>query len=387
MGRQRRPRTGVLALACVGVLTLVTACGQGAALRADPAGGTGGNGQLSPEVSKLLPPSDAPGFGPKYAAAVRGPITGVDVSLPYTNVLPLPDGPIGDPNKTYTFCFSQALTGSTWAVGQQESVMIEAARHPNVKLLTYNTNNDPLKQVADLESCATQGANAYLVWPHSVAPLTPQIEKLTNSGAVVVGMERLVATDKYSTWIYLDNQKAADDMADAIGKKLGGKGTIVETDGAIGSSPQILWRTLLAKSLKEKYPEITLDYSAPTDYSRGSGYKVALDYLQSHQGKPIDGWFTQYSEIGFGVAQALKDYKRTDIPHFTVVDGNVAVQALMDGTFSAISPWTPVHADVAFRAAVYHLTGKEVPKQLVLEQPPVITQETAAKALELTWPG
>jgi ABC-type sugar transport system substrate-binding protein len=384
MGRQRRPRTGALAVAFVGVLTLATACSQGAPQQG-PGGNAGDKSQLSSEVTTLLPPSDTPGFAPKYAPAVKGPLTGVDIALPYKDVLPLPDGPIGDPNKTYTFCFSQALTGSTWAVGQQESVMIEAARHPNVKLLTYNTNNDPLKQVADLESCATQGVDAYLVWPHSVAPLTPQIEKLTNSGAVVVGMERLVATDKYSTWLYLDNQKAAADMAESIGKTLGGKGTIVETDGALGSSPQILWRNLLGKSLKEKYPDIKVDYSAPTDYSRASGYKVALDYLQS--GKPIDGWFTQYSEFGFGVAQALKDYKRTDIPHFTVVDGKVAVQALADGTFSAISPWTPVHADVAFRAAVYHLTGKDVPKQMLLEQPPVITKETATEALELTWPG
>lgn len=387
MGRQRRPRNGVLALACAGLLALTTACSQGTAPEA-AAGADAAGEEVAVQIDKfLVAPKDAPRFKADPAAAVKGPVSGRDISLPYTKVLPLPDGPIGDPNKTYTFCFSQALTGSTWAVAQQESVMIEAARHPNVKLLTYNTNNDPLKQVADLESCAAQNADAYLIWPHSVEPLTPQIEKLAASGAVVIGMERTVATDKYSTWIYLDHGKATADMADAIGKKLGGKGTIVETDGAIGSSPQILWRTLLAKNLKEKYPDIKVEYSAATDYSRGQGYKVALDYLQSHQGQPIDGWFTQYSEIGFGVAQALKDYKRSDIPHFTVVDGDVAVQAAVDGSFSAISPWTPVHADVAFRAAVYHLTDQEVPKQLSLEQPAVITQETAAKELQLTWPG
>ncbi|MCG2624428.1 substrate-binding domain-containing protein [Arthrobacter sp. I2-34] len=387
MGRQRRHPRSVLALACAGLLALTTACGQGTTQQA-AAGSAPAADEAAAQIDKfLMAPKDAPHFSADPVAAAKGPVTGRDISLPYTKVLPLPDGPIGDPNKTYTFCFSQALTGSTWAVAQQESVMMEAAKHPNVKLLTYNTNNDPLKQVADLESCAAQKADAFLIWPYSVEPLTPEIEKLTKSGAVVVGMERTVATDQYSTWIYLDHDKATSDMADAIGKKLGGKGTIVETDGAIGSSPQILWRTLLAKHLKEKYPDIKVEYSAATDYSRGQGYKVALDYLQSHQGQQIDGWFTQYSEIGFGVAQALKDYKRSDIPHFTVVDGDVAVQAAIDGTFTAISPWSPVHADVAFRAAVYHLTDKEVPKQLALEQPPVITQESAAKELQLTWPG
>src|SRR5687768_2858894 len=144
MGRQRRPRTGALALACVGVLAFATACSPGTPQQSGQAGNASDTAQLSSEVTTLLPPSDTPGFAPKYAEAVKGPVTGAQIALPYTNVLPLPDGPIGDPNKTYTFCFSQALTGSTWAVGQQESVMIEAARHPNVKLLTYNTNNDPL---------------------------------------------------------------------------------------------------------------------------------------------------------------------------------------------------------------------------------------------------
>jgi ABC-type sugar transport system substrate-binding protein len=335
----------------------------------------------------LLAPADAANFDPGTGTTVTAPISGGTVTLPYTDVLPLPDGPIGDPQKNYTFCFSQALTGSTWAVAQQESVMIEAARHPNVKVLTYNTNNDPLKQVADLDSCLAQKVDAFLIWPHSVEPLTPEIEKLHKAGQIVVGMERTVATRDYDTWIYLDHRKATADMADAIGKKLGGKGTVVETDGALGSSPQILWHTLLAQNLKKKYPDIKIEYTAPTDYSRGQGYKVALDFLQSHQGQKIDAWFTQYSEIGFGVAKALQDYKRTDIPHFTVVDGKVATQAAIDGTFFAISPWTPVHADVALRAAIYHLTNKEVPHDLALAQPPMITSETAPEELQRTWPG
>ena len=66
----------------------------------------------------LLPPKDAKEFSPVPGPVVEGPISGGTLSLPYSDVLPLDEGPIGDPNKTYTFCFSQALTGSTWAVAQ-----------------------------------------------------------------------------------------------------------------------------------------------------------------------------------------------------------------------------------------------------------------------------
>jgi ABC-type sugar transport system substrate-binding protein len=200
-------------------------------------------------------------------------------------------------------------------------------------------------------------------------------------------MERTVATREYDTWIYLDNTKATADLADAIGKKLGGKGVVVETEGAIGSSPQILRKTGFAEALAAKYPDIKVKFTAPTDYSRGQGYKVALDFLQANKDQPIDAWYTHYTEIGFGVAQALKDNNRTDIPQFSIVDGKKAVASVQDGTFFAIAPWTPVHGDVAFRAAVYHLTGQEVPKNISLVQPPLITAENAADVLQQTWPG
>lgn len=336
----------------------------------------------------LLAPADAAKFQAKQATTpVKGPIQGSDLYMPYTDVLPLPDGPVGDPGKTYNVCFSQALTGSTWAVAQQESVMVEAARHPNVKVKSYNTNNDPLKQVADVDSCLAQNVDAVVIWPHSVEPLTPEIEKIKKAGKVVVGMERTVATRDYSSWVYLDNAQATRDLAKAVGEKLGGKGIVVETDGAVGSSPQILRRAGFVDALAELYPDIKVEFTAPTDYSRGNGYKVALDYLQANPDKKIGAWYDEYSEIGFGIDQALKDYKRTDIPHYSIVDGKAAVQAVKDGVFEAVAPWNPLHGDVALRAALYHLTGKDVPQNILLQQPPLITKDNAAAQLQQTWPG
>jgi ABC-type sugar transport system substrate-binding protein len=339
------------------------------------------------DISVLLAPADAVPFEASTNPAVTGPISEKPISLPYAQVLPLPEGPIGDPARTYTFCFSQALTGSTWAVAQQESVMIEAARHPNVKILSYNTNNDPLKQVADLDTCAAQQVDGILVWPHSVAPLSPQIAKLHKDGFVVVGMERTVNTQDYSSWVYLDNAKATADLADAVCKQLGGSGIVVETDGAIGSSPQILRRAGFVDALAANCPGVTVEFTQPTDYSRGQGYKVALDYLQANQDKEIGAWYTQYTEIGFGVAQALADYNRTDIPQYSIVDGKAAVEAVQAGTFVAVAPWTPVHGDLALRVAIHHVLGMEVPKNILLGQPPLITPENADQALEHTWPG
>jgi ABC-type sugar transport system substrate-binding protein len=388
-------RTGVpLAVAAAAALALV-GCSSGGGINAgggEAGGGSSAGGGNAADEGKvdpfLLAPGDAATFkADQTCPSVKAPIGGGNMTMVYCRVLPVADGPIGDPNKTYTFCMSQALTGSTWAVAQQESVMVEAAKHPNVKVFYYNTNNDPLKQVQDLDTCLAKKVNAVLVWPHSVAPLTPEIQKIKAAGVTVVGMERTVATHDYSSWVYLDNARATADVAAAVCEKLGGKGTVGETDGAVGSSPQILRRQGFVDGLKQQCPNVKVVFTAPTDYSRGQGYKVATDFLQSGQGQHIDAWYTEYTEIGFGVAQALKDANKTGIPQYSIVDGKAAVQAVGDGTFAAIAPWNPVHGDVALRAAIYHVLNKSVPKSLLLVQPPLITTQNATTQLQLTWPG
>ncbi|MBV9515321.1 MAG: substrate-binding domain-containing protein [Mycobacteriaceae bacterium] len=397
-------RVGVALAAAAGMSLVLAACNTGTSsssnaptnatagnATASGTSGTGGGGAAGGGQAVdpfLLAPSDASTFNADQTCpTVKAPITGGNMTTVYCKVLPLPDGPIGDPNKTYTFCMSQALTGSTWAVAQQESVMVEAQRHPNVKVSYYNTNNDPLKQVADLDTCLAKKVDGILVWPHSVAPLTPEIQKIKNSGTVVIGMERTVATRDYTGWVYLDNAAATADVASAVCDKLGSKGTVAETDGSVGSSPQILRREGFVTALNKKCPNVKVVFTAPTDYTRGQGYKVATDFLQSGQGQHIDAWYTQYTEIGFGVAQALKDAHRTNIPQYSIVDGKAAVQAVADGTFAAIAPWNPVHGDVALRAAIYNIEHKSVPKDLLLVQPPLITQANAQQQLQLTWPG
>jgi ribose transport system substrate-binding protein len=364
----------------VAIASTIAACSP------PPLPGTG-SGVRAAADDFLIAPNGAVKVDAKSSKPATSP-DGKQFTMPYADVAPLPDGPVGDPAKTYTICFSQADSVGSWAVAQRESAMIEAARHPNLKVLYYNTNNDPLKQVQDMDSCLAQKADAIVVWPHSVKPLTPEIEKVKDSGTVVVGMERTVDTRDYSSWVYLDNDAATRSLAEQVGKSMNGQGVVVETDGALGSSPQILRNDGFKKALNELYPNIKIEYTAPTDYSRGQGYKVALDYLQAHQNEKIGAWYSQYTEIGYGVNQALKDYHLADtVPQFSIVDGKTAVTAVKDGIFTALSPWNPVHGDLGIRLALYHVLGKPVAKDYLLEQPPVITKDNADQALASTWEG
>jgi ABC-type sugar transport system substrate-binding protein len=379
--RRRANRIGVALVAAVVVAGLAACAPQKS--KADSAGG--GVADKAVIDKYLLTPAGAVGFESKPGPVEKGPITGAPLSLPYKDVLPLPDGPVGDPNKTYRFCFSQALIRHPWSVAQKESIMLEAARHANVKVDYYNTDNDPLKQVQDIDTCMAQKVDAILVWPHSVGPLTPEIEKAKKAGFTVVGMERTVATGQYDNWIYLDYKTATKQLAEAVGKQLGSKGVVAETSGAIGSSAQILRHEGFASALKEQFPDVKLVTTPPTDFSRAQGYKVALDFLQSPDGKKVDAWYVHSGEIAIGIRKAMQELRRTNIPIYTIDGSKPEAQDVQSGQFKAVAPWTPLHADIALRAALYRILGKDVPKNISLSQPPLITSENAADQLTKAW--
>jgi ABC-type sugar transport system substrate-binding protein len=324
------------------------------------AGNTGGSDPKSlmdyylPENTALYAPDDAQLFEPTAGLSVIGPVTGQLLTPQYSQVLAVPDGPVADPSKTYTFCFSQGLANNPWSTAQKESLMIEAARHSNVEI-KYTETNDPSEQVSQLESCVSQKVDGILVFPQSVGPLTPAIQSICDAGIFVIGMERTVDTTCPNSWIYLDYKQGAIDIANSIGKSLGGKGVVVETQGTMGSSPQILRHEGYVATMATEYPGITMYEATAADFDRTKAYESALSFLQSPQGKQIDAWYTQYSEMALGVYAALKQTGRTDIPIYTWGDDRSTTGSIKRGEVLAAVPATPLHADLALRVAILAL--------------------------------
>jgi galactofuranose transport system substrate-binding protein len=333
----------------------------------------------------LIAPADTVKVPLAPGPLATDPITNSLVEAPFWNAYPLPDGPVGDAAKTYTFCFSQALIRHPWPVATRGGMMLEAARHSNVKVNYYNTDNDPLKQIQDLETCAAQKPDAIIVWPHSIKPLTPEIEKLHAAGFKIVGGERTVATSAYDTWIFLDDMGETRALAEAAGKLLGGKGAIAEQSGALGSSPQIIRHYGFSKALGELYPDIKLVATPPTDYSQAQGYSMALQFSQSGEGKQINAWFVHSGTMALGVAQAMKQTGRSDVPIFTIDGSKAEVKAVQSGAIYAIASHPPLWGDLALRIAIYHVLGKAVPKNLLLEPLPLITKANAEEMLPKAW--
>jgi galactofuranose transport system substrate-binding protein len=391
--RRRRWQQVWLVCAAVAAAACLAACGSAssggsggqtsnAGVQASSSSGSSASGasNSASTLAFLNAPAGAKVLAPEPGPLVTTPVTHEQVHLNWGKVDPVPAGPILNPNKQYTVCFSQGLVNNPWSTAQRESVMLEAARHPNLKVLYFNTN-DANQQVQDLQTCEDKKVDAILVWPQTVGPLTPEINKLCKDHALVIGMERTVATRCYTSWLFLDYPGAAANVAKAIATDLHGKGTVVESQGTPGSSPQILRHKYFADTLA-KYPGIKLLETDPTDFGASTAYQVALNFLHSPEGEQkISAWYSQYEQEAIGIAAALRQVHR-NIPQYTIGGTRQVICMVQSGKVKFLEPGsgTPLHGDLALRLAIMKLEGKQIPQNLLLTSPPAITAANAKQA-------
>ena len=343
------------------------------------AAGVAAHAASTGSIALLNAPANATRVAANPGPAVTTPVTHEKVRLTWGNTYPVPAGPIGDPKKTYTVCFSQGLVNNPWSTAQRESVMLEAARHPNLRVLYFNTN-DPSQQVLDLQTCQNKHVNATLVWPQTVGPLTPEINALCKAHAIVIGMERTVATRCYTSWVFLDYPGAVTLVAEAIAKGIGYKGVVVESQGTPGSSPQIL-RHKYFIDVMNKYPKIKVVETNPTDFGLTTGYNAALTFLSTPQAKNVSAWYSHYEEEALGIAAALKQDGR-NIPQYTIGGTRQSICQVEAGKIKYLEPGsaTPLHGDLALRLSILKIEGKQIPSSVLLTSPPPITAANAKAA-------
>ncbi len=120
--------------------------------------------------------------------------------LPFTSILPLPDGPVSIPGKTgdITIGFSQTGFNHPWRVAMLAALQAEACRHPNIKIVVVDGNVDVAKQSNDVRDLLARGVDAVLMSPVESAALAPAARAVMSAGLPLIVMDRDVPTDKTS---------------------------------------------------------------------------------------------------------------------------------------------------------------------------------------------
>ncbi|MFH2040990.1 MAG: substrate-binding domain-containing protein [Acidobacteriota bacterium] len=132
---------------------------------------------------------------------------------------------------------SQCNLGEPWRVQMNQDIKHESEKHPEIKIIFKDAQNDSMKQRSQVEEYISAGVDLIIISPKEAAPLTPPIAAAYEKGIPVIVLDRRILGDRYACFIGADNKKIGKAAGEWIVEKLGGQGRLVELKGLMTSTP------------------------------------------------------------------------------------------------------------------------------------------------------
>jgi ribose transport system substrate-binding protein len=140
-------------------------------------------------------------------------------------------------NKTFTIGMSQCNLGEPWRVQMNVDIKAAAEKHPELKVIFKDAQNDTLKQRSQVEEFVDSKVDLLIISPKEAQPLTEPVAAAMDAGIPVIVLDRKLLGDKYTCFIGADNKKIGKAVGEWVVKTLGGKGNVVELMGLQTSTP------------------------------------------------------------------------------------------------------------------------------------------------------
>lgn len=141
--------------------------------------------------------------------------------------------------KKFLIGFSQCTDNDDWRKLMLEEMKRELSFHNNIEFIYKNAGANSEKQISQIEKLVNQPVDLLIVSPNEIKPLSPEIEKVYNSGIPVVVVDRRTNTKAYNAFIGASNFEVGQNAGRYAASILRGKGNIMEVTGLPDASPVI----------------------------------------------------------------------------------------------------------------------------------------------------
>lgn len=280
-------------------------------------------------------------------------------------------GPAGAKHKgtaadPFVLGMSQCNLGEPWRVQMNADIESAAKKHPTLKVVFKDAQNDSLAQRAHVEELVAQGIDLLIISPKEAAPLTAPVAEAYKKGIPVIVLDRAVQGDDYTVFIGADNKKIGREAGKWAVKALGGKGKIVELKGLMTSTP--------GQDRNAGFRE-GLDLANNKDLQ--IAFEADMQWLEPNARKEMASALTTQSQIDLvyahndpgahGAYLAAKEAGREKQMKFIGIDAlpheGVAYvkQGILDATFAY-----PTGGAEAIDVALKLLKGEKAEKKIVL---------------------
>ncbi|GAA2616151.1 sugar ABC transporter substrate-binding protein [Dactylosporangium fulvum] len=239
------------------------------------------------------------------------------------------------------------------------------AKESGINLMTpTNSQNDIAKLVANTQALTSQGAKAIVMAPQDTGAIATTLTTLEQKKIPVVTVDTRPDKGKVYMVVRADNRAYGQKACEFLGEKLGGKGKVIEFQGALSSVNGRDRSEAFAECMQSKYPGITV-FAEPTDWEGAKASAALQTRLAQHP--DINGIYMQAGGVFLAPTLQLLRSKNllvptTDPKHIFIVSNDGIPQefeAIRKGEIDAtVSQPADLYAKYALFYAKAAVEGK-----------------------------
>jgi ribose transport system substrate-binding protein len=279
--------------------------------------------------------------------------------------------------------FSNASISNSWRVGMLHSIQQAAADNADQikQLIITDANDDPAKQVADVQDLISRGVDLLIVSAATAEALDAIVTRAYEEGIPVVLVDRRITSENFTTFITASDWVYGHMSAQWMVEKLGGKGNIVMLPGMAGVSVAET-RITAAKQVFANYPDIKVLDLQYTDWSPAKGKQVMAALIQKY-GTEINGVWNDHGLQGSGAIEAMVEAGWTTLPPITCADLNGCVKGAVENGAPAFNyDYPPAMGGLSVDVALDILAGRPVPKYYEMNVDIAITKADETESVK-----
>ena len=283
--------------------------------------------------------------------------------------------PFGKPLKA---AFSNAGLGATWCAQGKETAE-HWGKWFGIEVTWFDGGLSIDKQRKAIDDMATKTWDFVAIQAFGIDTLVDPVKTMISKGIPVIQMDTTISKDDIgiTTFLEPDNVYMGSVVTEALFQKIGGKGNVIMTQGALGHTGA-QGRAKGFKEVLAKYPDIKVLAEDPADWDVNKVAKLWEDYLVKYP--DIQAGFFHNDDMALAAYNVIKNAGRDK----NIVLGGVdamppALDAVQEGRLltSVRNPSCRIHWGALIIGALAATGVKNIPKY-ILTDGPLVTPKNAA---------
>ncbi len=239
------------------------------------------------------------------------------------------------------------------------------AKELNLELVVLDSQNDPSKELANVEDLLVKGVDVIMINPTDSDAVGSAVAAANKANIPVITLDRGAKSGTVAVHIASDNAAGGKMAGEYILAQLGGKGQLIELQGIPGTTAAADRGQGFGDAVAASEGKAKIIAQQTADFDRTKGLSVMEDIIQAHP--EFDAVFAHNDEMALGAMKALEAAgKKVILVGFDATDD--AVKAVKDKKMTATVAQKPAEiGSKGVQAASDLLAGKEVPAYMPVE--------------------